>query len=235
MSINFRKTRNYVLDLLFPVFCLSCGKEGFWLCSSCLKKINFCRRQICPVCKKADKEGKVCPPCQSKSSLSQLIVAADYQNELIQKIIHLLKYNFAYEIRSAFHDILDKFFGIKPLKLPGDGLVIPIPLHKKRFRFRGFNQAQIIGEELAGIFNFKIIIDNLRRIKYTQPQVELKAQARKINIISAFALENPLEISGKSVILIDDVYTTGSTMNEAAKVLKKAGAKEIIGFVIARG
>jgi len=235
MHYNLKKIKNYILELIFPVYCVACGKDEFWLCPKCLEKIDIKIKLVCPLCQQENKQGRVCPSCRAKSSLNQLVVVADYQDKTIQNIIHLLKYNFAYEIRSAFADILDKFFRINPLKLPAACLIIPIPLHKKRRRFRGFNQAQIIGEELAKIFSLPIIIDNLQRIKYTQPQVELAAKERKNNIIGAFSLNNPLEISGKSVILIDDVYTTGSTMNEAGKVLKKAGAKEVIGFVIARG
>ncbi|MFH1366946.1 MAG: ComF family protein [Patescibacteria group bacterium] len=220
MLIKYNQIKKFLLDLIFPVFCVDCNKEGEWLCVRCLKKIKF-------------KEPFL--PLKNGSGLNGLIIMADYQNETVKQVIHLLKYNFAYDLRTAIGSLLADFIKKSRINFPAQTLVIPIPLHKKRLRWRGFNQAQIIGEELAKIFSFKVSIDNLRRIKYTQPQVELDAKARKNNIIDAFMLHNPLEISGQSVILIDDVYTTGSTMKEAAKVLKKAGTKEVIGFVIAKG
>jgi ComF family protein len=220
MRLKYNEIKKFLLDLIFPVFCLACKKEGEWLCQSCLKKIEFKKPY-------ASREKDSC--------LDNLIVVAEYQNELVKRMIHLLKYNFAYDLKSAVRSLLTYFIIINKINFPAQTLIIPVPLHKKRLRWRGFNQAQIISEELAKISNISVSVDNLCRIKYTQPQVTLAAKARKNNMIGAFSLNNPLEISGKSVILIDDVYTTGSTVNEAAKVLKKAGAKEVIGFVIARG
>ncbi|MFA5069856.1 MAG: ComF family protein [Patescibacteria group bacterium] len=220
MHFKYRQIKKFILDLIFPVFCLSCNKEGQWLCENCLKKIEF---------KKPDAKREKGP------GLDGLVVMADYKNEIVKQLIHLLKYNFAQDIRSALASLLAYYTKIYRVSFPAETLVIPVPLHKRRLRWRGFNQAQIIGEELAKIFCLNIRVDNLQRVRYTHPQVELSAAARKNNVKDAFFLLKPLEISGKSVILIDDVYTTGSTMKEATKVLKKAGAKEVTGFVIARG
>ena len=113
--------------------------------------------------------------------------------------------------------------------------LIPIPLEKKKLKWRGINQAEEIGKELSKFLKIPLISDCLVKTRETLPQVELSDEVRKENVKRAFSIKNGDQILGKKILLVDDIYTTGSTMIECAKVLKIAGAKEIIGIVVARG
>jgi ComF family protein len=115
-----------------------------------------------------------------------------------------------------------------------DFILIPIPLEKKKLKWRGFNQSEEIGKKLAENLKIPIFSNVLFKIKETRPQVELSEKERRENIRGCFLVKNKDLIKNKKILLLDDVFTTGSTMEEAAKTLKEAGAKEIVGIVLAR-
>ena len=112
--------------------------------------------------------------------------------------------------------------------------IIPVPLHPDRLRERGFNQALLLGKTLGKIHNKMVLAGALRRIRNTIPQVQLDHSERERNVRGAFAVRNQQEIMDKHLLLVDDVFTTGATVNECARVLKKSGAKEIIILTLAR-
>jgi len=111
---------------------------------------------------------------------------------------------------------------------------MPIPLHKRRLRWRGFNQAEKIAKILSDKLNIPLVNNKLIRIKYNQPQAKINSQKRKNNIIGCFQY-NGESLEEKNIILVDDVVTSGSTLNECAKVLKEKGAQEVWGICVARG
>lgn len=113
-------------------------------------------------------------------------------------------------------------------------IIIPVPLHPRRLRWRGFNQAQVLAQAASEKFNINAEFFSLKRIKYRPPQVSLKEQERKINVRSCFSWEGK-NLSGTNIILIDDIATTGATLNECARVLKENGAGEVWGAVVAKG
>ena len=113
-------------------------------------------------------------------------------------------------------------------------VVLPVPLHPKRLRERDFNQSLILAKEISKAVGIPLIIDNLQRIRWTRPQIELKGEERLINVKGAFALKNHKAIEGKSILLIDDVYTTGATVRECSKILKKAGVEKVYVLTLAR-
>jgi ComF family protein len=113
-------------------------------------------------------------------------------------------------------------------------MVMPVPLHTKRLRMRGFNQALLLAVGAAERFNIPLVYDNLVRVRYTRPQVELSGLERTANVQGAFQLARPDAVEDKRILLVDDVYTTGSTMNECAKVLKDTGAAAVIVLTLAR-
>ena len=116
-----------------------------------------------------------------------------------------------------------------------DFILIPVPLDKKRLKWRGFNQAEEVGKELYKFFNIPLISDCLIKIKQNLPQIELSGKQREENTKGVFSVKTKELINGKKIVLVDDIYTTGSTMEECAKVLKTVGAKEVLGIVVARG
>ena len=121
-----------------------------------------------------------------------------------------------------------------PISKPVVLALIPVPLFKRKLKKRGFNQAEEIAKELSRVLKIPLISDNLIKTKETPPQVNLSEKEREENLKNAFFCKNPALIKQKKIFLIDDVYTTGSTMEECAKTLKQSGAKEIWGIVVAR-
>jgi ComF family protein len=116
----------------------------------------------------------------------------------------------------------------------GADLLIPVPLHRWRLRERGFNQAVLLGRPLAKAWNIPLVVDNLKRIRWTEPQVTLSASEREANVRGAFALADPAAVHGKKIILLDDVYTTGSTVAECSRVLRQAGTEAVYVVTVAR-
>ncbi len=235
------KAKEFLLELLFPTFCLGCKKEGTYLCDDCkhtleISEYNYCLCSQHPF-RLPSLNGK-CPRCQDKK-LSGLYSALPYQEKfLTKKLIYQFKYEpYIQDLARALADILLEHFALtKNLtqEVWQNSVLIPVPMEKSKQKDRGYNQAELLAKELGHSLNVPTVFDNLVKVKKTPPQVELKAKERAENLVGAFVIKNPALIVGKKVFLVDDVYTTGSTMEECAKALKTAGAKQIWGIVIAR-
>lgn len=238
----------FFLDILFPVSCLSCGAPDVWLCPDCFQKIGIQYSQVCPYCEKIETPaGRACPKCKElqlrKNSLlplDNLIVGASYQQENIARLVHTFKYNFVPDLGYPLAGIIAKAVFENQLPLPD--LIVPVPLHPRRLRWRGFNQAQVLAQNLKDRLSpgltIPVLDDAIRRKRFTPPQMKIQNYAtRQENLKGAFVLnweKTRISIKGKSILLIDDVATTGSTLFECAKVLKAAGAKKVYAAVIAR-
>lgn len=199
------------LDLLFPKYCLECGKESKYICEVCYSKVS--------------------PYGRNGNNYSIF----KYEG-VIRKAIISLKYKFATDIADEL--VLAVLPKLTTYHFPHSTILVPIPLYKTRENWRGFNQTELIGEKLAKTMNWKYIPDLLIRNKNTTPQVGLKGVARRSNLSGVFTvcsdyLSNSLVIHS-SVVLFDDVYTTGSTINEAKKVLENAGFTKIYSLTLAR-
>lgn len=233
-----KKIWDFILDLLFPIKCIGCQKEEKFLCDDCLSLINLNKVQNCPKCNKPSIFGRFCKKCDPKINFSGIITASSYKNKLLQKAILTYKYKFVKELSSPLGEILINIlhqilFQNNTINLK-DVVLIPVPLHKKRFLFRGFNQAELLSQKISLHYNLKLATDVLTRIKDTKPQIELDKAYRKENIKDAFLCVNPKKIKGKIVLLVDDVCTTSSTLTECAKALNSAFPKEIWGLVLAK-
>lgn len=222
----FRTLKQFILDIIFPIECLGCQMEGVWLCEDCLKKI--------PLKKTYENFG-------NQSILNGLFCATSYENKIIQELIHTLKYKYIEELAQTLGKLLanylrelDKKEKLAILKSPKNTLLIPVPLHKKRFLERGFNQSEIIAKTFNKNFYFNLQTNILIRQKWTLPQVSLKGKERNKNVKGVFVVRD-WKFSGENVIILDDVATTLSTLEECAKVLKQAGAKKVWGLVVAHG
>jgi ComF family protein len=257
-----KKLKALFLDLIFPVECLGCEKEGVWFCHDCFRNIQLKDKQFCLHCKKENSFGEFCENCGNNYSLDGVWIAGDYEDELITKLVKSLKYRFMNELSGSLGRFMSLFLRdlINKNRLTGndlhegeiwrrldkikgspkiflnlkESLIIPVPLHIKRKRWRGFNQAEVIARELVNYFNLDLSTEKLVRIKHAKAQAKLGEEERKNNIKNCFAWKSE-ELDGRNVVLVDDVATTGSTLNECARVLKDNGAGEVWGLVVAKG
>ena len=203
------------LDLLFPIQCLGCQRLGQWLCAGCLSTVESGVNQL-----DLDLESLY---------LDRVIVVASYDNSLLRYALHCFKYKFVKDIGGVLVGLV-KLQHINCLK---SYTFVPVPVHKKRKRYREFNQAQVLAGELAKKYKVKTDDKILQRIVMSAPQMSLGRAERLMNIKNVFQVSG--SVKGKNIVLIDDVITTGATLNEAARVLKESGAKKVIGLVIAHG
>jgi len=237
MDSFVQKSKKFLLDLFFPKFCLNCGSEGSYLCEDCFSLIEILESQFCPGCQKRVTDGKICPACKKFIKLNGLYFAASYQKSLTKKMITKFKYEpFVKELKEPLARLVMTHFQLCDKKESdfSDFYLIPVPLEKKRLKWRGFNQSEEIAREIAKALKTPLLNNVLYKIKQTLPQMELSEKERRENIKGAFLVKNKGEIKGRKILLLDDVYTTGSTMNECARVLKDAGAKEVWGVAVAR-
>lgn len=209
---------NTILDIVFPVNCVSCDKNGEILCLECIS--NF---------PKAERE------CEE-----WIYPLFDYRHPPIKKVIWQLKYNKKRNLADIvgqliYENIILELSDLVVLENFRDALLVPIPLTRKRLNERGYNQAMLLCKKISKIDNsFKILENVLIKIKETKHQANTKNRTERLrNLLGTFGVKNSNLIHKRNIILIDDVTTTGATLFEAKKVLKQAGARKIIAFTIA--
>lgn len=223
-----------ILDILFPKNCLECKKSGKYICSECLAKVERAKL-ICPVCKKYSFSGKTHSFCIHKHALNGMHSFYKYEG-VVRKAILKLKYNFASDVAGELVDSLKMNSSLK------NAILVPVPLHRTRENWRGFNQAAILGKKLAEKENWIYEDQMVLRLENTTPQARLGREERLRNISGKFAVNANAslealakwDISNKTVVIFDDVWTTGATISEICKELKKIGVKEVWGMSVAR-
>jgi len=204
-----------ILDSLFPIHCLGgCGTEGEWACANCRSTIVARPRLI----------------STKHTALDRLIGAYSYAHPLIKGSIKEFKYHGAAPLGAMLSGLTESAVAKLATLFPKDAIVVPVPLHATRLRERGFNQAERLSEAVARALESSVQTP-LTRTRRTGYQAKLSTEERKQNCKDAFTCA---PVSG-DIVLVDDVVTTGATMNEAAKALKKAGARSVIGFALAYG
>lgn len=240
------KILNWCLDLIFPKYCLSCNLEGSYLCPDCLKSLSPLKSVSCFVCGHRSPTGYACPKCRQRvnSYLSGILIASEWNNLLLRQIIYEYKYRFIKELANPLSELMINFLQTnKLMNWQTDKLIIiPVPLHGRRLAWRGFNQAGLLAQKISTRFNIPLAKNILIRSRHTLPQRAAKTQAaRAANIENAFALTPKFNadqnnfLKNKIVVLIDDICTTGATLQDCARALKPLGPKEIWGLVVARG
>lgn len=240
---KFKKLKKFALDLLFPPQCLFCTtsteNEKFSLiCQTCFSKIPLETALFCPKCFSRRPKATNCPTCSSKLDLKILGIASSYQDEKVKTLIWKFKYNFLKDLAYPLAELLLNYLKLAAPDWQSDQsiVLIPVPLHKRRENWRGFNQSELIGKIVAENLGWQFENSTLIRIRHNPTQVEMKNfEERTNNVKNLFAVKNPEKIKNKKIILIDDVFTSGATLFECAKTLKIAGAKKVYGLVIAKG
>jgi len=234
----WKKIQNFVLNLLYPQFCFNCGREGSYLCEDCKSTLEILQSHQKYSSQKGEENKFSSSPFAVARDLKDLYFALPYQNLLIKNLIQKFKYQpFVRELAIPLTSLIITHFQLIE-KSPTeffDFILIPVPLEKRKLKWRGFNQAEEIGKELSKFLKISLLNNVLAKIKETPSQVELSDEERKENIKGVFLVKDEELIKNRKILLIDDIYTTGATMEECARVLKTAGAKEIIGIVVARG
>lgn len=218
------------LDLLFPPRCVSCGRHGAWFCSRCQGQVQPIVPPVCTRCGRMPGGSAVCEACRHGApALNGLRAAALFEGPL-RKAIHSFKYNCVRDLAGPLGEILAE--GYSRFAVPAD-LLVPVPLHRARQGQRGFNQSQLLAEELAARAGLAVASRSLMRVRNTQSQVGLGAAQRRDNVRGAFAWRGET-LRGRSVLLIDDVCTTGATMEACAAALYEANAAAVWGLTLAR-
>lgn len=223
-----------ILDLLFPLVCQGCGLEGVWLCLSCQEGLEP-PRERCLSCNEQSFQGITHEKCESRAwALRGLMVAGDYHHRALEKLIWNMKYNSIESIGKTLALLLTDYLIKRDLlEYFSSAVVIPVPLHKRRKRWRGFNQAEIMAKEFCRLTGLEYR-DILVRTKNSKRQVDLERDERIQNVEGLFRCPPLPELGERKIILIDDVATTGATLNECAKQLRTQQVGEIWALVAAR-
>ncbi|MBT4349673.1 ComF family protein [bacterium] len=217
------KIWNNLLDFIWPRKCLGCQQEGTLCCQECLKTLKTLGIDY-----QAWNN-------QDDFYFDRCLVCLDYHNPLTQNLIKTFKYQYLQNINKILVDILaEQLAKLPSTSLRTENIIITnIPLHKKKKRQRGFDQTEVLAQALAKKINVPYLAI-LKRDKFTKAQAQLSKAERQKNVSDAFVVNNINFKTNKTIILIDDVATTGATLNQAAKVLKDNGFDKIIALTLAK-
>jgi competence protein ComFC len=225
------KLKGKALDFLFPQWCVGCGKEGDFICASCRRSLPRIMPPVCPRCGKPQPSGILCPGCVSWQADIDGIRSPFRFDGVIRQAIHQLKYRNLRALAAPLAGFLHDYLITNPI--PGEVLV-PVPLHQKRLRERGYNQSHLLARELGKLTNLPVVNNGLTRQKHAAAQARsLTVDDRRSNVADAFACRDQ-RLKDKQVLLIDDVSTSGATLDACAAALKAAGATSVWGLVLAR-
>ncbi len=229
--LRLGKLFGLAVDSFFPRRCVGCGKVGDFLCPECLGKLPRLLKPLCPSCGRPQASGIVCSDCRRRQTVIDGIRSLFRFDDVIRNAIHQLKYRNLKAISPCLAELLADY--IRSNTLPGEALVC-VPLHPRRLRERGYNQSSLLARELGRRINLPVIEDCLIRIKQAQPQVRaVSIEERRRNVADAFVCRDE-RVSGKQIILIDDVCTSGATLESCAAALKSKGATSVWGLTLAR-
>ena len=231
-----RKILRKILELLYPSTCIFCGKLcGEGICKACREKVKYIREPRCKKCGKPieSREAEFCYDCRKQTFHYEQGRSLWLHQEPISNSIYAFKYKnrqvdgevYGREMARRFEKLI-RFWEID--------VIIPVPIHKKKRRKRGFNQAELIAKEVGNILNIPVNCTSVVRMKETTPQKELGSRSRKRNLKRAFRVTD-CRLKGKRVLLIDDIYTTGSTIDSIAEILGKTGCEKIYFLTISIG
>ncbi|HEX9022003.1 MAG TPA: ComF family protein [Nitrospirota bacterium] len=232
-----------LLDFVLPTSCAYCnapvGESDIpYFCSSCWNDFSPIGGPVCPRCGKPFESPEAlaysshheCSACRQAPPAFDQALSVGYFEGPLREAVHQFKYRPCRSLGRPLGEWM-----AERLRLVSDiDVIIPVPLHAARLRSRGFNQALLLAYHLSGALHIPLSYNNLIRVRQTRPQVELTGAERVRNVAGAFALKQPGEMAGKRAVLVDDVFTTGATLNECAAVLKAAGAAQAVACTLTR-
>lgn len=229
-----------VLNIIYPPKCMFCrrlmgGSDKELICESCSGAMRIIDGLVCEKCGAPLKEGVICASCRSAAHEFDKGFSVLRYDEFVKDAIYRFKYGGRTNYAKPFGDLMaaqmDRYGYLSA------DFLIPVPLHKKRQKKRGYNQAELLADVLSLHSKIPVRPDILLRIKETAPQSKLNFTARRRNLNGAFALseasQNGACLKDKTVMLIDDIFTTGSTVDECSRILKMNGAEKVLVFTVA--
>ncbi|MDD5772993.1 MAG: ComF family protein [bacterium] len=234
--MKVREIIDAFVDFIWPPKCLICdnsledGKK--FICDECAKGVNLFSPPFCFHCGKplfysGDLSERLCAPCKEKKGhFDRAFIIGSYENSL-REAVHQFKYNKKAALRKYFSVLINDYVE-KNNVLDKVDVIVPVPLFLTKKRERGFNQSELLAKEISKKWSLPVSTKNLYRARHTEPQYNLDYTGREKNIKGAFKLKDKDIIEGKRVLLIDDVVTTGATINECSRILKNEGkAKDV--------
>ncbi|OGO61389.1 MAG: hypothetical protein A2Z36_00340 [Chloroflexi bacterium RBG_19FT_COMBO_48_23] len=231
MSLLTGHLQEKVVDFFFPRRCIGCGKVGDFLCVDCRQKLPRILKPICKKCGKPESSGTLCSACWGQKTEIDGIRSVFRFEGIIRQAIHDLKYRNLKSISGCLAMLIADYLQDNPVH---GGVLVPVPLHSQRLRERGYNQSGLLVRELGKLIVLPVIDDSLCRLKDSLPQARTTTiDERRKNVKEAFACQGE-ELKEKNVILIDDVCTSGATLEACAVALKAGGAISVWGLTLAR-
>jgi ComF family protein len=227
---------NHIFNLIFPKICIHCrtnitSKESL-LCDVCRSTLEFRSGDFCPQCGAILNSNK-CEMCEEINYCFDKAFSAFSYTKVMKSLIYSIKYDDMKKVGEFLAFYLSEYWE-KYVNILDIDYVIPVPLHKVKKRMRGYNQASIIGENFAKLLNFKFDSSLIKRIYFTKTQTKLTKFQRAKNIKNAFKITKADKIKDKNILVIDDVFTTGSTVNEISEMLKNNNAGKIYILTVSR-
>ncbi|MFA5779067.1 MAG: ComF family protein [Elusimicrobiota bacterium] len=234
--MKISKIINPILNFFFPDVCIICGedtdKNNLSVCRKCLNKIEYIKPPYCQTCSQPLADGGAhCWQCRKTKYHFEKVVAVGKYTGVLRELI--LKFKEKDFLKTALGNLLLEVLS-KNIDIEQFDLIVAVPLSKKKEFGRDYNQSQLLAELLADKMNKKVVSGNLIRIKDTKPQFELSRAERLVNLKDAFFVKDPSVFKNKNIVLVDDIATTCSTLEECSTVLKNAGAKKVFCAVLAR-
>jgi competence protein ComFC len=240
--VSLTELLNDIGDIIFPPQCLACSEiinrqANQFFCSPCQGKISFINDNFCPICGvpflSSPAESHICGDCLIKKPYYDKARAVAGFETVILDAIHKFKYGRSISTGSSLSSFMANF-SFPNFDFSEYSLLIPVPLHIKRLRDRGFNQSLLLARAIGKKHKLPVNFSLLKRSKFTLTQTGLNKAEREINIKGAFVVADRKKAAGENIILIDDVFTTGATINECARVLLKAGAQKVAVLTLSR-
>jgi len=220
-----------LLDWIYPPVCASCGEPGYRVCESCRAKIKFIRGEGCLICGGPISKGNsICNECRLRPPNYSAVRSLAVYEGVVRDCIHALKYDNNRGLGEYFAELLGKLFAKTDWQVD---FIMPVPLSSKRLAKRGYNQAACIAKPLASYLGIPYHPFGIQHLRDTPSQVGLSAEARRQNVKEAFAAIPEIVVE-KRVLVVDDVMTTGATLEACAAVLRAAGASVVYGLTLAR-
>lgn len=223
------KAINVFLDSVFPHKCV-CGKWGVLLCDECRSQIRVDKTGLCPVCKRISEFGRTCPACRHRSQLTGVMILGPHKG-VLKDLIWKYKYHFVTDLVVSLAALVGERYGdfLREKRF----LITYAPISRSRLNWRGFNQAQLLAESVASKLELNCV-KTLHKADKVDAQVGHTRRERLQNIKNRISYAGEDTIVNRKILIIDDVYTTGATLEECAKVLRKAGYREVWGLVLSR-